>query len=63
MTKQNKENIAQAFAALIIFVGLLVFTRGVWLAWRPGGWIVAGLAITSPALFWLYSDVRSSKER
>ena len=63
MTKQARQNVAQVTAVFVVVAGLVAFTRGVWLAWHPGGWMVGGLAIASPALFWLYNDVRSSKDR
>ncbi|QMV19684.1 hypothetical protein GOB94_14030 [Granulicella sp. 5B5] len=63
MTKEMKKSLAQLLAMAVLAAGLVVFTRGVWLAWRPGGWMVAGLSIVLPALFWLYDDVRDSKGR
>jgi hypothetical protein len=60
--KQRTQSIAQAVAASIVFAGLAAFTFGVWQAWRPAGWMVAGLLIALPSLFWLYNDVRSTKK-
>jgi len=57
MTQETRNSIAEAVAALIVFAGAAIFARGVWLAWHPGGWMVSGIAIGSPALFWLYNHV------
>jgi len=59
--KQRVQNIARSIGAAILCGGIAAFTRGAWLAWHPAGWMVAGLAVASPAFLWLYNDVRSSK--
>jgi hypothetical protein len=60
MTRETSKAVGQAFAAAVLVVGVAVFVRGVWLAWRPGGWMVAGLALAAPALFWLYGEIRKA---
>lgn len=61
MTSQQKKKVAELVTQLVVVVGLCVFVRGVWLAWRPGGWMAAGLLIAAPALFLAYGSFRESK--
>ncbi len=46
-------------AALIAAIGVSLVVRGADLAWRPAGWILAGLAIALPAVFVAYDAFRS----
>ncbi len=54
------KSIPEALAALVLVAGLALFVRGVYLAWRPGGWMVAGLFVAAPAFFFLYLSFRKS---
>lgn len=60
MRKEKQRNVTMLVAGLAVMAGLGVSVRGVWLAWRPGGWIAAGLLIAVPALFVAYDAFRRS---
>lgn len=61
MTKQKQRSVTMSVAGVVVLIGLAVLVRGVWLAWRPGGWIVSGLLIAVPALFVAYDAVREKQ--
>jgi len=50
MTREQEKLRKQLIALAVCVVGLALIVRGVALAWRPGGFIVAGLFIALPAL-------------
>lgn len=58
--KQKQRNLTMLVAGVVVMIGLSVSVRGIWLAWRPGGWIAAGLLIALPALCVAYDAVRDS---
>jgi glucose dehydrogenase len=58
MTKEAKKNVLDLATVAAVVVGLCLVVRGVWLAWRPGGWIVAGLVMAVPALLHAYASFR-----
>jgi hypothetical protein len=57
MSKEKRSNVMTA-AGIAALIGLAVVVRGISLAWRPGGWIAAGLFITFPAVFVAYDAFR-----
>jgi hypothetical protein len=55
----NKKNSwAEAVTQLLVLIGCACFVRGIWMAWKPGGWISAGVVIAVPALFVAYGNYR-----
>jgi hypothetical protein len=58
MSRKEPVKVPEWIAGMVVIAGMGVFVRGVWLAWRPGGWIMAGLLIAIPALFFLYDKIR-----
>lgn len=39
-------------------IGLALMVRGVFLAWRPGSWILAGIFVAVPSVFFAYAAFR-----
>lgn len=50
-----------SIAGVVAALGLVLIVRGVALAWRPGGWILAGLFIAVPAVFVAYDAIREKR--
>lgn len=50
-----------SLAGLVAAVGLALIVHGVALAWRPGGWMMAGVFVAVPAVLVAYSAFRESK--
>ena len=48
-------------SGIVVLLGLSVSVRGVWLAWRPGGWMAAGLLLAVPALCIAYDAFREKR--
>jgi hypothetical protein len=61
MTKQKQRSVTMLAAGVVVLAGLGVSVRGVWLAWRPGGWMAAGLLIALPALCVAYDAFREKR--
>jgi hypothetical protein len=61
LSQIRSKQLAVGFAAAVLIVGLSAFVRGVSMAWRPAGWMVAGLLVAAPALFWLYKQFRKGR--
>jgi hypothetical protein len=59
--KQKQRSVTMLVAGLVVLAGLSVSVRGVWLAWRPGGWMAAGLLIALPALCVAYDAFREKR--
>jgi hypothetical protein len=53
-----KRSGTMSIAGLVAAVGLGMIVRGVALAWRPGGWMLAGLLVAAPAVLVAYSAFR-----
>lgn len=58
MKSMSKRSITMLAGGSIAAFGMGVMVRGAWLAWRPGGWLLAGVFITLPAIFAAYGAFR-----
>lgn len=61
MRRSRLDEITKWSAMAVAIAGLSIFVRGVWLAWRPGGWMVAGLAIAAMAFCVAYDKLTWEK--
>lgn len=59
--KQKQRSVTMLVAGIVVLAGLGVSVRGIFLAWRPGGWMAAGLLIALPALCVAYDAFREKK--
>jgi hypothetical protein len=58
MSKATRRSWAMACAGIVALTGLGIFLHGLWLAWRPGAWMVGGLLIATFAVFVAYDSFR-----
>jgi hypothetical protein len=58
MSKEKQRSNVMTASGVAALIGIAVVVRGISLAWRPGGWIAAGLFITLPAVFVAYDAFR-----
>lgn len=56
-----KMSLKRTLCELGFLVGLCVLVYGLWLAWRPLGFIVGGLVLALVAFF-VHYDMRSAQE-
>lgn len=54
----RQRNLVMSIGAGAAAVGLALMVRGVFLAWRPGGWIIAGIFVAVPSVFLTYDAFR-----
>ena len=59
--QQKQRSMTMLVAGLVVLLGLGVSVHGVWLAWRPGGWMAAGLLIAVPAFLVAYDAFREKR--
>jgi hypothetical protein len=58
MRRQGKTQVVEIVTQLLVGTGAAVFVYGVWTAWHPGGFMVAGLVIAVPSIFVAYGNYR-----
>lgn len=59
MTKQETmRQRTMVLASVVAVLGAAALVHGVWLAWRPAGWMLAGLLIAAPAVCVAYDAFR-----
>lgn len=58
MTHPDQRSATMSIAGVIALLGAALIVRGTFLAWRPGGWILAGLFIAIPSVLVAYSAFR-----
>lgn len=56
--QQRQRNLVMSIGAGVAALGLALMVRGVFLAWRPGGWILAGIFVAVPSVFITYDAFR-----
>lgn len=61
MRKDKQRSVTMSVAGLVAAIGCGLVLRGVALAWRPGGWMLAGLMVAVPALFVAYDAFRETR--
>jgi hypothetical protein len=55
---ERQRSLTMSIAGGVATVGLALVVRGVFLAWRPGGWILAGIFVAVPSVFVAYAAFR-----
>lgn len=58
MKRESKKLAGELVTQILASIGAGIFIYGVGLAWRPGGWMVAGLSIAAPATLVAYGNYR-----
>lgn len=53
-----KASLTRIACELCMVAGLAIFVYGLWLTWRPLGWIVGGLLLAAGAFFFHYNGLR-----
>lgn len=61
MTREQQRSVTMSVAGVIAAIGLAVLVRGVLLAWRPAGWMLAGALVALPALSVAYDAFRGKR--
>ncbi len=56
-----KKKILGWIADAIVIVGLLCFVYGIWLAWKPLGYMVSGVLLAAAAFFIHYGAIRKTE--